>query len=495
MKIKIDYVTNSSSEVFGVVAGDTAAAAALITMIAVLFKGCKLSYENNEITEPQAEKVAVDASGIAEELANAVIKDAERQDNIVKDAYNEAENTLDSAKTALEQELGECRTAWEESERTADKTDPGYDKLKQQYDDYIDYLKGQIQQTEYQKQQVVYEKAQQQAEMDSKSEWIRQQQADYIAAKEEQAMLAAVAKGYDRPGYNIDSVKERLGQLEAKQAELSRILEENGASFEYNAKDRGVIGPSQESLSLTDKIRNERDAFEKSVKKANAERKAQLEADMEMNISEYQSQIQKANRYELAEKAAEGIQFGADTAIEGLSYVTGPAGQKIKLAYTAGKQVASGMGEGMADPKNAARHLAKGILNAGAEVIKDKFGEDKPWQAAATGILNESLQKGLDASIKGENVIDAMGKGLTKGVFDAGTEKALDKIKDKLPITKGSSVDVGSFDINRILNNNPLSKGLARTVVREGAGKQIKDALKDSIVRKTGEAAGFIDSE
>ena len=65
--------------------------------------------------------------------------------------------------------------------------------------------------------------------------------------------------------------------------------------------------------------------------------------------------------------------------------------------------------------KNAAKHLAKGILNAGTEILKDKFGGDKPWQAAATGIFNEGLQSGLDAAIKGESVTEALGKGLTKG--------------------------------------------------------------------------------
>lgn len=493
MKIKVDFVTNSSSEVFGVVASNAAVASALIAMIAALFKGCQVEYENNQIKENQAEEVAVEVSGVAQEIAKAAIKDAEIQEEIIKDAYKEAGDTLDSAKTALQRELDECQKAWEESEKTADKSDPGYEDLKKQYDDYKEYLENQIKQTEYQKQMVEYEKAQKQAEIDSKNEWIKQRQADYIAAKEEKAMLTAVRRGYEKPGYNTDAVRERMSQLEAKEAELARILEENNASIDYEAKDRGTIGPSKESQELADKIRAEKDAFEKAAKKASAEKKAQLEAEMEKNIADYKSQIQTANRFDMATKAAEGVQFGADVAVEGLSYVTGPAGQKIKLAYKAGKEVASGMGEGMADPKNASKHLAKGILKAGTEVLKDKFGDDKPWQAAATGILNEGLQSGLDASIKGENVVDAMGKGLTKGVFDAGADKGLDMLKGKLPIPKGSSVDVGDFSVKQVLNNNPLTKGLARTMTREVVGNKLKDTIKDSIVNEAGKQGGFAD--
>lgn len=496
MKIKVDYVTNSSSEVFGVVATDAAIVGSLVGWLMVLFSGCKASSEQTEAPQPKPVEVVDDAGAMAQEIAKAALEDAKQQEQIVKDAYDEATNTLDSAKSALQKELDECNKAWEESEKTADQTDPGYADLKKQYEDYMDYLKSQMEQTEYQKQMVAYEKAQKQAELEAKGDWVKQQQADYIAVKEEKAMLEAVAKGYDVPGYNTDAVKTRLKQLEDREKEISKVLSENDAVIDYTARDRGTIGPSPESKELNDKIRAEKEKFEQEVKEADEAKRARLEAEMQKNIDEYEKQMAKANRFDLATKAAEGVQFGADMAVEGLSYVTGPAGQQIKLAYTAGKAVASGMGEGMADPKNAAKHLAKGILNAGTEVLKDKFGgENKPWQAAATGILNEGLQSGLDASIKGEDVSTAMGKGLTKGVFDAGADKALDKIKDALPIPKGSSVEVGDYSTGKILNNNPLSKGLGKTIIREGAGSKIKDAVKGGIVDAAGKEGGFVDPE
>ena len=150
------------------------------------------------------------------------------------------------------------------------------------------------------------------------------------------------------------------------------------------------------------------------------------------------------------------------------------------------------MGEGMADPQNAAKHLAKGILNGATSVISDKFDDaGKPWQKAASGILNEGLQSGLDASIKGESVTDALGKGLTKGVVDAGVGKGLDAIKGALPIPKGSSVDVHDYGLGKIINNNPLTKGIIKTGVRENVVSGISDKIKGAIVDKAADEGGF----
>ena len=480
-----------------------------------IFKGCAITVGDSDSesqngggggggggrpVNPHAETDSAieDAESMAQQIAAAALEDAIRQDEIVKDAYAQAQSTLDSAQAALNRELDECRKTWADSEKTADKSDPGYTKLKAQYDDYMDYLKTQIDQTNYQKQMIDYDKAVKQAEADAKNEWVKQRQADYIAVKEETAMLEAVSRGYNVPGYDTAAVKDRLKQLSERENEISKTLADNNASINYTAADRGSIGPSAESKALNDKIRAEKAAFEAQKKTADAKKRVELEKEMNKNIEEYKTQMTRANRFDMATKAAEGVQFGADIAVEGLATVTGPAGQQIKLAYTAGKAVAGGMGEGMADPKNAAKHLAKGILNAGTEVLKDKFGSDKPWQAAATSILNEGLQGGLDASIKGEGtdaIIESMGKGLTKGVFDAGTDKALDAIKDKLPIPKGSSVEIGDYSVSKVLNNNPLTKGVIRTTVREAGGSKVKDAIKGEIVDGIGKKSGFADDE
>ena len=368
MKIKVDFVTNSSSEVFGVVLADSATVAGLLAFLGILLSGCKEvseappDEEGSSAPENETPDVLDEAETMAKKIANAALEDAKKQEQIVKDAYSEAQNALDSAKTALQNELDETQKTWAESEKTIDKSDPGYADFKKQYDDYMDYLKTQMDQTDYQKQMIEYDKAQKQAEMDSKTEWVKQRQADYIAVKEETALLQAVAKGYNVPGYNTDSVNDRLKQLAEREKDLGKVLSDNNANIDYTAQDRGSIGPSKESEELNNKIRAEKEKLEKEKENASAAKRAQLEDEMNKNIEEYKKQMKTADRFDMATKAAEGVQFGADMAVEGLSYVTGPAGQQIKLAYTAGKGIASGIGEGMADPKKRCKAPCKRYL-------------------------------------------------------------------------------------------------------------------------------------
>jgi hypothetical protein len=224
---------------------------------------------------------------------------------------------------------------------------------------------------------------------------------------------------------------------------------------------------------------------------ADAGKRSELEARMKKAEEDLKEAMSSAYRWDLATKAAEGVQFGADVAIEGLSHVTGPAGQQIKLAYKASKSIAGGMGDGMADPKNAGKHLAKGILGAATEVAKSKFGES-PLKSALANTVNEGAQGALDASIKGKDALTGGIQGLGKGVIDSAADFGLDKIKSKIPIPKGSSVDVGNYDLGKILNNNPLSKGLAKTITREGFGDKAKDLIKGAIVDTLGKKAGVV---
>lgn len=489
MKIKVDHVTNSSSEAFGVVATDSALVIGVGMTLAALFKGCSMSKGGSQDVETVD---ANEAQSMADAIAKGVMDDAKRQEEIVDDAYQQAGKALDDAQAKLKAELEAVQKQFEESESTADKTDPNYGNVKQQYEDYMDYLKTQIENAKLEKAAVEAENAARIAEASAKSEWIKMNQGDYIAVKEEKAMLEAVAKGYNQPGYNTSAVQQRLKDLEQRERDLEKVLKENNADFNYQAKDRGEIGPSKESVELTQKIQAEKDAFKKASEQASAEKRKELEIQHQKNLAEMEKANKTARNWDLATKAAEGVQWGADTAIEGLSHVTGPAGKTIKTIYGGAKGVASGMGEGMADPKNAAKHLAKGILNGATSVISDKFDDaGKPWQKAASGILNEGLQAGLDASIKGESVTDAMGKGLTKGVVDAGVGKGLDALKGALPIPKGSSVDVHDYSVGKVLNNNPLTKGLIKTGVRENVVSGITDKAKGAIVDKAAEKGGF----
>lgn len=488
MKIKIDHVTNSSSESFGIVVIDTAA-----TMVSVGAASAMIS----------AAKAAVfgDAKKIADEIADAVAKEADLQNAAHIEGYTEAEKILDQEIKNIDQEISDLKSQWEESNKTADPDDPGTANLKKQYEEYIDYLESQKQQKDYEKYVIEVNKAEKQAEIEAKQEWVKQRQVDMIAVKEEQALLKATLGGYGKAGFDTKDIEKRLEQLGEREKELSKTLAENDATIDYVARDRGEIGPGAEFKKIVDKYASEKqrlaDEMEKAAKEANEKARAEkykaLQEKMIKLNAEMEAAAKSAGRWDMATKAAEGVQFGADMAIEGLSHVTGPAGQQIKLAYKAGKNIAGGMGEGMADPKNAGKHLAKGFIGAATEVVKDKLGSDNPFKSALVNTANEAAQGALDASIKNQDVLEGALKGGFKGAVDAATDMGIDQIKSKIPIPKGSSVDVHDYSLGKIYNNNPLTKGLAKTVIREGTGDKLKDLVKGTFVDQYGKATGYVD--
>lgn len=480
MKIKIDHVTNSSSESFGIVVIDTAA-----TMVSVGAASAMIS----------AAKAAVfgDAKKIADEIADAVAKDADMQNAAHIEGYTEAEKILDQEIKNIDQEISDLKAQWEESNKTADPDDPGTANLKKQYEEYIEYLESQKQQKDYEKYVIEVNKAEKQAEIEAKQEWVKQRQVDMIAVKEEQALLKATLGGYGKAGFDTKDIEFRLKQLAEREKELSKTLAENDASIDYVARDRGEIGPGAEFKKIVDDYAREKEKLTKEMEKANEEKYKQLQEKMIKLNQEMDEAAKSASRWDMATKAVEGVQYGADMAVEGLSHVTGPAGQQIKLAYKAGKNIAGGMGEGMADPKNAGKHLAKGFIGAATEVVKDKLGSENPFKSAIVNTANEAAQGALDASIKNQDVLEGALKGGFKGAVDAATDVGLDKIKSKIPIPKGSSVDVHDYSLTKIYNNNPLTKGLAKTVIREGTGDKLKDKIKGTFVDEYGKATGYVD--
>lgn len=467
MKIRIDFVTNSSSESFGVVVVDMIATISTTGAALVLVESAK-------------QALMGDSAKIAQEIAKAVEADAQSQSQHVLDSYSEAENIINKELSNLQNEMAELSKQWLESDQTADKSDPGYDQLKNQYEEYMEYLKNQVQTKEYEKYMVEVEKAEQQAAVESKNEWISQRQTDMIAVKEEMALLQATAKGYGSKGYDTKDIEDRLKQLQQREQDLSNILKSNNAEFEYTARDRGEIGPGAEFDKLTKQMAKKRAEMDIAIGLANETRRKELKAAMEAAEAEYAKQMAAAGRWDMATKAAEGIQFGADMAVEGLSHVTGPAGKSIKLAYTAGKSMGAGLGEGMADPKNAGKHLAKGIADAVTEVIKDGL-DDSPFKKAAVSVANSAFQSGMDSMIKGKDFSSGAKSGALDGVLDNVLEAGIDKLANKLPIPKGSSVDVSDFSVSQVMNNNPLAKGIIKIGVRENAMNELKGSLKDGI--------------
>jgi hypothetical protein len=87
----------------------------------------------------------------------------------------------------------------------------------------------------------------------------------------------------------------------------------------------------------------------------------------------------------------------------------------------------------------------------------------------------------MDSKIKCKDFTSGAKGGALDGVVDSVLEAGIDKLANKLPIPKGSSVDVGDFSVSQIINNNPLTKGIIKTGVRENAMNSLKGNVKDGI--------------
>lgn len=174
-------------------------------------------------------------------------------------------DATDRAKAARD-EAERVRKQWEESEQSADKNDPGYGRLKEQYDDYIGAKEREAEAAEDEagrlraEQQAALE-AERQAE-EQRGEWARNRQEDLKALTEEKAHLEAVMAGAAGAGFDVATHKLRLEQINGRLGELHRGLQKEGADISYTARDRGVIAPGQEFVEGP---------------KAAAERKAELE--------------------------------------------------------------------------------------------------------------------------------------------------------------------------------------------------------------------------
>jgi len=178
------------------------------------------------------------------------------------------------------------------------------------------------------------------------------------------------------------------------------------------------------------------------------------------------------NRQDLTRNAIENSRYGTEAAIDALPDVSQEFGMNLKLMYKTSKALAEGINAGKEDPKHAAKQIAKGILNASSEVLKDKLGF-LPFSAHAVNALNNSLQNGLNASIKGENVLKALSQGLTKGIAEAGYAQGTTLIKEGLPQTDGKITEATDQTVSTLLNNNPLTMDLFNLLTKEIGGERI----------------------
>jgi len=158
-------------------------------------------------------------------------------------------------------EADKYKKQFEDSEASADKSDPNYEANKKQYEDYIKSQEDKAAQADAQADAL---KTQREAEAAAaaeakanKEEWVRNRQDDLKAAAEEKAHLEAVMAGAQQAGLNTSEHQTRLNQLNDRLGQLHGQLQKEGGDIDYTARDRGVISPGKEFLEAPEKMRQQ----------------------------------------------------------------------------------------------------------------------------------------------------------------------------------------------------------------------------------------------
>lgn len=455
MKIRQDFVTNSSSTSFG--------AAAITGFVTAVTSALGIS---------SAMAAAEAAADLPEE--KNIDKSSGPDRDLKPDEIINSENSYESKISQLENEIDAYEKEWASTKDTLEGED--YEKTKSEYEAYIKYLgekKIEAGEIEFEKQ---VEKIAKEAEAEYKNEWVERQKDDLKNAREQIEMIEATIKGYGGAGYNVSEAESQLEMYKAKERDLDKTLQKEGVDYNYQANKREPIGPSK---SVAEKIKEVDEKYDKMLEdlrkeKIDRKKKAIIERNMEAWREESKAYAKYANTADNYLKTAEAVQTGADIGVDVLEKVTGPAGKTIKKAYVAAKGAAGGLGEAYADPANASSHIAKGIIKGAGDLAKEFT--DNQLVKDGIGLASETSQGAVESYQKGEPIATGIEKGLKKAAVDI----VVDRLTNKVLPNSARDIDFGSYTgkevFKGVVNGNPT--------IKEFIKDSVKDSLKNNVINQ-----------
>ncbi len=455
MKIRKDFVTNSSSTSFG-----TAAATGFISAILSTL-GLSSAYAASEA----AEELPKDSEG-----ASGPDRDFNPQTLV------ESDIPLEEKMKKIDREIAEYEKEWQENKDSYEGDD--YQAKKKEYDEYKEYLESQKERAEYIEYEKEVEKVMKEAEAEYKKDWIDHRKEDLKEAREQIEMIEATIRGYGKSGYDVEEAKAQLEMYKAKERDLDKALKKEGVDFDYQAKEREDIGPSkvmQEKMAEID-AEYQRALDEIRQEKIIERKKEIIRRNQKAWEEESRAHSDFANLADRYKKAAEIIQMGADIGVDILEKVTGPVGKTIKKAYVGGKGLGSGVGEAWADPANASSHIVKGAIKGAGDVAKEFT--DSQLVKDGIGYVSEISQGGIESYQKGEDITKGMGKGFGRATIDTVVDRGANKFFGPL-----AEVDAGSTPVKSLLkslkdSDSPVRKALVDSA-KENLSKQAINQAKN----------------
>lgn len=500
MKIRLDFVTNSSSTSSAVALGS----ALLGVLTGLGMTSCQCTNpgggsgnsggggsEQDPTLNDAALDAALEASKQAgQDAADNMAADANAKDQLIKTVLDGEQQKLNATALKLQDEIAKYKQQWTDAQQGADPKAPGYDKLKKQYDDYIDYVKGQLDQVKAKQYEIEVTKAQEAAAQESKNEWVKQRQQDLVQVKEQKSFLEAVSRGYGKDkNYDITKVQQQINDLKLREQEIGKTLKENNAEINYTARERGEIGPDPEMARINNEYKQKKQQLQQQMndRKAMEDKQKRTELDNKMKWlnKDMETQASRASFWNVMTKAAETTQVVSDVSIDVLSNVTGPYGKTIKTCYTGLKGLGGGLGEGMANG-DMSKNIVKGGLGGLSDIAKDKIGDKFGKSAQQIYTIGSEAGKsmveaGLDGKTSAKDMVKAGLTGAAKGSLDAAVSVISDNV---LPsgseMPKGldwSDINVKTF-VNTVKSSNPLT---VRNIGREAIGNGIQSAGVDQV--------------
>lgn len=458
MKIRKDFVTNSSSTSFG--------AATANGFISAIISALGLS---------SAMAASDAADGFSEENQSKGLSGPDR--DFDPDELIQSDLDYEDKVSRLDEEISAYEKEWQETKETLDDRD--YEDVKKQYEEYIDYLSDKKEEAgvvEFERQVEALNK---EAEKEYKNEWIQRQKDDLKNTRDQIEMIEATIKGYGGENYDISQAKSQLEMYKSKEKDLSKTLKKEGIDFDYQAPEREPIGPSQ---VISDKMKEIDRAYEKAMKaieneKKDRKKKEIIRRNMDAWRESSKASLKYSNTADNYLKTAEVVQTGADIGVDALEKVTGPAGKTIKKVYVASKGVAGGLGEAYADPANASTHIAKGIVKGGGDLAKTFAGDaDKKLLEEGIGLVSEVSQGAIDSYQKGESVVKGMGKGVKNTLVDVIVDRGMGKI---LP-DNAREIDFGEYTGKEIYNG--IVKG--NPTIKDFLKENFKESIKNNAINQ-----------
>ncbi|KJS21629.1 MAG: hypothetical protein VR72_09850 [Clostridiaceae bacterium BRH_c20a] len=452
MKIRNDFVTNSSSTSFG--------AATVTGFVTAIISALGIS---------SAMAASEAAAGMPSTDDGTDYGGPDR--DFDPESFVKSDEDYEKKLKKLDREIGEYEKEWQEVKDTYEGDD--YVQKEKEYNKYIEYLKNKKEEAESIEFEKQVEKLAQEAEAEYKADWIEQRKEDLKSVREQIEFIEASIRGYGAAGYEISEAKSQLEMYKNWEKDLDKTLKKEGVEYNYKPKEREDIGPSKSVAELIKKVDEKYDKILEDLRKEKIDRKkkAIIERNIEAWKEESREHMKYANTADKYLKSAEVIQTAADIGVDALEKVTGPVGKTIKKVYVGAKGVAGGVGEAWADPENAASHITKGAIKGAGDVAKE-FTENQ-YVKDAIGLTSEVGQGAITSYQKGEDITKGMKDGMKKAAVDSVVDRATNKF---LPNT-GRDIDFGKYSPKQIFKGavagNPTIKDF------------IKDNIKDSIKNNT----------